>query len=84
MNFLETANVLHRDLKPSNILINDQCKVQICDFGFARTLPEEYQKTNSSDSQEFNLSHQSISEEMSDRKPRYSPGKKEKEDHKDQ
>ena len=38
MNFLETANILHRDLKPSNILIGDDCRIKICDFGFARTM----------------------------------------------
>ena len=40
VHFLEMANVMHRDLKPNNILITDECEVQICDFGFARTLPE--------------------------------------------
>jgi len=40
MNFLETANILHRDLKPSNILIGDDCRIKICDFGFARTMPK--------------------------------------------
>lgn len=42
LNFLETANVIHRDLKPGNILITDKCGIQICDFGFARTLPEGF------------------------------------------
>jgi mitogen-activated protein kinase 1/3 len=40
MKFIHSANVLHRDLKPANILINDDCKILICDFGLARTLPE--------------------------------------------
>lgn len=39
MNFLQTANVIHRDIKPNNILIKDDCRVVICDFGFARTMP---------------------------------------------
>lgn len=39
LNFLDSANVLHRDLKPNNILIDANCVVKICDFGFARTLP---------------------------------------------
>lgn len=33
---IHEANVLHRDLKPSNILVNRNCDVKICDFGFAR------------------------------------------------
>lgn len=37
LKFLHSANVIHRDLKPSNILINDNCTVKLCDFGFARS-----------------------------------------------
>lgn len=41
VNYLETANVMHRDIKPSNIMINDMCAIKICDFGMARSLPQE-------------------------------------------
>ena len=37
LNFLHKANVMHRDLKPGNILLDQDCNLQICDFGLART-----------------------------------------------
>ena len=37
INFLHSANIMHRDIKPANILINSNCQVKICDFGFSRT-----------------------------------------------
>ena len=40
MNFIHTSNVLHRDIKPANILIDDDCRPKICDFGISRTRPE--------------------------------------------
>ena len=41
MKYIHSANIIHRDLKPANILINTDFETKICDFGFARTLPEE-------------------------------------------
>lgn len=38
LKYLHSANVLHRDLKPANVLINEDCSVQICDFGLSRSL----------------------------------------------
>ena len=38
LKYLHSANVLHRDLKPANVLINEDCTVQICDFGLSRSL----------------------------------------------
>ena len=38
--FLGSLGVVHRDLKPNNILVKDDCRIQICDFGMARTLPQ--------------------------------------------
>lgn len=39
INFIHSTNLMHRDLKPANILVNDQCQVKICDFGFTRPVP---------------------------------------------
>ena len=36
MKYIHTAKIIHRDLKPSNILINSDCEIKICDFGFSR------------------------------------------------
>ena len=37
IQFIHSAGVMHRDLKSENILIDDECRVKICDFGMART-----------------------------------------------
>lgn len=44
LNFIHSANIMHRDLKPGNILINDECKVTICDFGLSRCALDETSK----------------------------------------
>lgn len=36
MKYLHSRDIIHRDIKPSNILADEDCNVQICDFGFAR------------------------------------------------
>lgn len=36
LHYLHSGNVIHRDIKPSNILIDEDCDIQLCDFGFAR------------------------------------------------
>jgi len=38
LKYLHSAKVIHRDLKPANVLINEDCTVQICDFGLSRSL----------------------------------------------
>jgi len=35
---IHSASAIHRDLKPSNLLVNKNCDLKICDFGFARAL----------------------------------------------
>jgi len=36
--YLHDAKIIHRDLKPGNILVNDDCTIQIRDFGLARSM----------------------------------------------
>jgi mitogen-activated protein kinase 1/3 len=37
LNWIHSAHVLHRDIKPSNILIDEDCRIKLCDFGLARS-----------------------------------------------
>lgn len=41
LKFLHNKNVIHRDIKPENILLSqDKNVLKLCDFGFARFIPE--------------------------------------------
>ncbi|TPX34830.1 hypothetical protein SmJEL517_g02575 [Synchytrium microbalum] len=34
--YLHAHNIIHRDLKPTNLLLTENKRIKICDFGFAR------------------------------------------------
>ena len=38
LNYLHSAGVIHRDIKPANVLIDDNCRVFITDFGLSRDI----------------------------------------------
>ena len=40
LKYIHSTNIIHRDIKPSNILINQECRVKVADFGLARHLHE--------------------------------------------
>jgi serine/threonine protein kinase len=36
LKYIHAAHVLHRDIKPRNLLIDDNCRLKIADFGSSR------------------------------------------------
>ena len=38
VSYLHKKNIIHRDIKPENILIKNDSKLELCDFGFARKM----------------------------------------------
>ena len=38
IKYLHSKNIIHRDIKPENLLINEDLKLKLCDFGFARDI----------------------------------------------
>jgi cyclin-dependent kinase-like len=40
IDYCHRLEVVHRDIKPENLLISLTHKLKLCDFGFARTLPQ--------------------------------------------
>ena len=43
--YLHNNNIIHRDIKPENILIGDNNKIKLCDFGWAKELTLENRST---------------------------------------
>ncbi len=44
LKYLHKAKIIHRDLKPGNVLVNNDCTIQICDFGLARSMEGIYRE----------------------------------------
>jgi mitogen-activated protein kinase 1/3 len=40
VKFIHSTGIMHRDIKPANILIDNMCRVKLCDFGLARQTVE--------------------------------------------
>jgi cyclin-dependent kinase-like len=41
IEYCHKLEVIHRDIKPENLLISSQHILKLCDFGFARTVPQK-------------------------------------------
>jgi cyclin-dependent kinase-like len=40
IDYCHQMNVVHRDIKPENLLIDPHDNLKLCDFGFARNIPQ--------------------------------------------
>jgi len=45
MTFLHSKGLIHRDLKSNNLLVGENWKVKVCDFGFSRRVSKGEQMT---------------------------------------
>jgi len=46
MNYLHTQNVIHRDLSARNLLVDNDMKVKVGDFGMSKILENEFYKSS--------------------------------------
>jgi len=44
MNYLHAKDKIHRDLKSHNLLVTEDWKLKVCDFGLARSAPDDQAK----------------------------------------
>ena len=47
MKYIHSNGIIHRDLKPSNVLLDEQHRPRICDFGSSRVLANDQTLTQS-------------------------------------
>ena len=40
LSYLHSQGIIFGDLKPSNVLMNEYCKLKLCDFGLAKKVTE--------------------------------------------
>lgn len=40
VNYMHSAGIIHRDLKPANVLVNEDSRAKICDFGLSRQVAD--------------------------------------------
>jgi cyclin-dependent kinase-like len=39
--YIHSNDMIHRDIKPENVLVTAEHNVKVCDFGFARSMPQK-------------------------------------------